>query len=139
MMQLSDSGHAYTHTPYACPSACFGLGFPQQLLATLEKPSKIYHNPESSRTFFCSPRAACQAHWASRNWSRLNTAGNPTTLTQVSQYCQGYKQQVFKIATQRVLLSPRKQRKCRLHGCARRTILSISQILLERDIILILL
>jgi len=38
------------------------------------------------------------------DWSRLNTAGNPIKFTQLSQYCQGYKQQAFKMATRRVLL-----------------------------------
>ena len=34
-----------------------GLGFPQHTLEILQKISKVYHNPEKSRTFFCNPRA----------------------------------------------------------------------------------
>ena len=34
-----------------------GLGFPQHTLGILKKISKLYHNPENSRTFFCSPTA----------------------------------------------------------------------------------
>ena len=50
-MQLGNSGHTHTDTPLML--ALFwmsGLGFPQETLATLEKPSKMYYDAESSRT-----------------------------------------------------------------------------------------
>lgn len=51
IMQLGNSGHTHTDTPLML--ALFwmsGLGFPQETLATLEKPSKMYYDAESSRT-----------------------------------------------------------------------------------------
>jgi len=47
----------HTHTDPLL-ALIFGLGFPQQTPENPQKISKLYQNPEFSRTFFCNYRPA---------------------------------------------------------------------------------
>ncbi len=70
------------------------VGVPSTTPRNSGEPSKINYNPETSK----KPSSAAlqllvELIGLVGDWSRHNTAGNSSKLTQVSQYCQDYKQQ----------------------------------------------